>query len=173
MSRFSEHRLLIAILGIPVLLSVGLPLLADLNALPLPAVGALMLGTVALPFVLLHILSWTPWVERIVPILHRDLPGTTGGQSNGLRIVLDPEYTARWFLEHELEHTRRTWRWTFLGKWVIKQSERGRIWWEAVAYAAGVNAGRPLDEAARAMSGHRYDFDVTEDEARAAISRHL
>lgn len=170
-----RYRILLFILAFPFIAIGALHLLADISALSLGASALALLGCVFSPFVLLHLASWNiAVVERLVPVEYRNLPGTTAGTSNGLWIELDPEHTSPWFKDHELDHCARTWRLGFFGKFLVKLSKKGRIWWEATAYACGVRkGGRPIESAARAMSSHRYDFTVSYDRALREIGKHL
>lgn len=170
-----RYRILLFILLFPFLAIGALHLLADMSALSLGASALALLGCVLSPFLVLHAASWNiAAVERMVPVEYRDLPGTTAGTSNGLWITLDPDHTAPYYRDHELHHCAMTWRLAFFGKAVVKISERGRIWWEATAYACGVwKGGRPIESAARAMSSHRYDFQISYDRALREIGKHL
>lgn len=114
------------------------------------------------PFVILHLLSWTPLPDK-VPVRRKDLGGKNGGRVMGRSSLFwvwaHPQADSA-TIAHERQHVRDKWRLMWLGYLLFGMTKRGKEWREARGYAVSVKNGRPLDDAARGMAvGIKIGFE--------------
>lgn len=106
------------------------------------------------PFILLHLLSWTPLPDK-VPVRRKDLGGKNGGRVLGrssLFWVWAHPDAGEETIAHERRHVRDKWRLMWLIYLLFGMTQRGKEWREARGYAVSVKHGRTLDSAAAGMA---------------------
>lgn len=117
--------------------------------------------------------------RRIVPVRRQDLSARgIWGRANPWRIVIHDALTPQqeqWVLGHEWQHVTDYWLCGLYGfaVWKLIRRRSAVLWIESRGYAASVRAGHPIDDAARAMSRHTYDYDITHERALREIERWL
>lgn len=124
------------------------------------------------PFVLLHVLSWTPLPDKM-PVRRKDLGGKRGGRVMGRSSLFwvwaDPAAEAH-TIAHERQHLRDKWRLMWLGYLILSNTQWFKEWREARGYAVSVKHGRTLDSAAAGMAA---GVGISRERARQLIQRRL
>lgn len=124
------------------------------------------------PFLLLHVLSWTPLPEK-VPVRRKDMGGKNGGRVMGRSSLFwvwaHPDADAA-TIAHERQHVRDKWRLCWLGYLLFGMTKRGKEWREARGYAVSVKNGRTLESAAAGMAA---GVKISPERARMLIKRRI
>lgn len=106
------------------------------------------------PFIVLHLLSWTPIPDK-VPVRRKDLGGKNGGRVMGRSSLFwvwaDPNADAA-TIAHERQHVRDKWRLMWLGYLILSHAQWFKEWREKRGYAVSVRLGRDKHDAARGMA---------------------
>lgn len=103
-----------------------------------------------------------------------ELPDGFAGVANGpvIRILKSYRHDRPLYL-HEVQHVRQWFMTLGLHSMLYPLVRRYRLWAEATAYAVQANAGDDIDRLAGFMARPVYRLDITADEARREIQRHL
>jgi hypothetical protein len=124
------------------------------------------------PFLLLHLLSWTPLPEK-VPVRRKNLGGKNGGRVMGRSSLFwvwaHPDAGAA-TIAHERQHVRDKWRLMWLGYLLFGMTKRGKEWREARGYAVSVQHGRSIESAAAGMAA---GVKISQARARKLIEARL
>lgn len=130
------------------------------------------LAVILAPFVLLHVLSWTPLPDK-TPVRRKDLGGKRGGRVMGRSSLFwvwaDPAAEAH-TIAHERQHLRDKWRLMWLGYLLFGMTKAGKVWRETRGYAVSVKHGRDIDSAALGMSA---GVGVSKEKAGKLITKRL
>ena len=124
------------------------------------------------PFLLLHLLSWTPMPEK-VPVRRKDLGGKNGGRvmgrSSPFWVWAHPQADAA-TIAHERQHVRDKWRLMWLGYLILSNAQWFKEWREARGYAVSVQHGRSIESAAAGMAA---GVKISPERARKLIEARL
>ena len=124
------------------------------------------------PFLLLHLLSWTPMPEK-VPVRRKDLGGKNGGRVMGRSSLFwvwaHPQADAA-TIAHERQHVRDKWRLMWLGYLILSNAQWFKEWREARVYAVSVQHGRSIESAAAGMAA---GVKISPERARKLIEARL
>ncbi|MAX61539.1 MAG: hypothetical protein CMK46_06875 [Porticoccus sp.] len=124
------------------------------------------------PFLLLHLLSWTPMPEK-VPVRRKDLGGKNGGRVMGRSSLFwvwaHPQADAA-TIAHERQHVRDKWRLMWLGYLILSNAQWFKEWREARGYAVSVQHGRSIESAAAGMAA---GVKISPERARKLIEARL
>ena len=124
------------------------------------------------PFILLHLLSWTPLPDK-VPVRRKDLGGKNGGRVLGRSSLFwvwaHPQADSA-TIAHERQHVRDKWRLMWLGYLILSHAQWFKEWREARGYAVSVKHGRSIESAAAGMAA---GVKISQARARKLIEARL
>ena len=124
------------------------------------------------PFLLLHLLSWTPLPDK-VPVRRKNLGNKNGGRVVGRSSLFwvwaDPNADAA-TIAHERQHVRDKWRLCWLGYLIMSNVQWFRVWRETRGYAVSVKYGRDIDSSAAGMVA---GTGISKEKAKQLIQKRL